>query len=158
MKDYDNQLAVRYAIRWALGRNPAYFDYSEIGGDCTNFASQCLFAGSGIMDYTPDFGWYYIDANYKAPAWTGVDFLYRYLLRSENTPGPRAQEASKTGINPGDLIQISFDGERYSHTLVVLTSSPVILVAAHSEDSLFRPLNSYEFRDIRYLHIVGVHT
>ena len=158
MKDYDNQLAVRYAIRWALGRNPAYFDYSEIGGDCTNFASQCLFAGSGIMDYTPNFGWYYIDANYKAPAWTGVDFLYRYLLRSENTPGPRAQETSKNGIDPGDLIQVSFDGERYTHTLVVLTSSPAIFVAAHSEDSLFRPLNSYEFRGIRYLHIVGVHT
>ena len=37
---YDRRAAVRYANRWAFGRNPAYYDYEEVGGDCTSFASQ----------------------------------------------------------------------------------------------------------------------
>ena len=47
---YNREAAVDYARRWAMGRNPAYFDFEEIGGDCTNFASQCLFAGAKVMN------------------------------------------------------------------------------------------------------------
>ena len=41
---YNRRSAVEYAHTWAYGRNPAYFDYQRLGGDCTNFASQCLYA------------------------------------------------------------------------------------------------------------------
>ena len=37
---YDRRAAVLYAHRWAYGRNPAFYDYEGLGGDCTNFASQ----------------------------------------------------------------------------------------------------------------------
>ena len=50
---YDRRAAIRYAHRWAFGRNPRYYDYENIGGDCTNFASQCLYAGTGVMNFTP---------------------------------------------------------------------------------------------------------
>ena len=53
---YNREAAVAYAHRWAYFRNPAYFDYSGIGGDCTNFASQCVFAGAGVMNFTPTYG------------------------------------------------------------------------------------------------------
>ena len=43
---YDRARAVRYAHRWAYGRNPRFYDYEELGGDCTNFASQCCPATS----------------------------------------------------------------------------------------------------------------
>ena len=56
---YNREKAVEYADTWAMGRNPAYYDYSNLGGDCTNFISQCLYAGGGIMNYTRDLGWYY---------------------------------------------------------------------------------------------------
>ena len=78
---YDRAAAVRYAHIWAYGRNPRYYDYESIGGDCTNFASQCIYAGAGVMNDTPTFGWYYINANDKAPAWTGVEYLYNFLTR-----------------------------------------------------------------------------
>ena len=42
---YNRELAVAYAHRWAYGRNPEYFDFQGIGGDCTNFASQCIYGG-----------------------------------------------------------------------------------------------------------------
>ena len=58
--EYNRANAVAYAKKWAYGRNPKYYDFSDLGGDCTNFASQCIYAGSGVMNYTPTYGWYYI--------------------------------------------------------------------------------------------------
>lgn len=155
---YDRTAAVRYAAKWAFSRNPAYYDYSDIGGDCTNYVSQCIYAGSGVMDFTEIFGWYYIDANRKAPAWTGVEFLYNYLLREEERPGPIAAEVAKEEIRRGDIVQLSFNGVTFGHTPIVLATRPVIFVAAHSEDSFMRPLSTYDYKKIRYLHITGVRT
>lgn len=42
---YNSTTAVAYAEQWWNGRNPDYHDYSESGGDCANFVSQCLIAG-----------------------------------------------------------------------------------------------------------------
>ena len=91
---YDRRAAVAYAHQWAYGRNPDFYDYEEIGGDCTNFASQCIFAGCGIMNFTPTYGWYYITANQKAPAWTGVPFLWNFLTRKTFSVGPVGEPAA----------------------------------------------------------------
>lgn len=48
---YDRKKAVEYAQKWAYKRNPNYYNYDAIGGDCTNFVSQCIFAGSQVMNY-----------------------------------------------------------------------------------------------------------
>ena len=65
---YRREAAEAYARYWAYGRNPDFYDYEAIGGDCTNFASQCIYAGTGVMNFTPTYGWYYISADDKAPA------------------------------------------------------------------------------------------
>lgn len=157
---YDRRLAVAYAHSWAYGRNPAYYDYENLGGDCTNFASQCVYAGSGIMDFTPTYGWYYIDANNKSPSWTGVPFFFNYMTRTEKSVGPIAVESTASRVRPGDIVQLSFTGDVWNHTpVVVAVRQPRpegIYVAAHSYDADFRPLSSYEYRKIRYLHITGV--
>lgn len=157
---YDRRAAVAYAHTWAYGRNPAFYDYEKIGGDCTNFASQCVYAGSGIMNFTPTYGWYYIDANNKSPSWTGVPFFYNFLTRTEDTEGPVAADASISTIQPGDIIQLSFRAQEWNHTpVVVKVNAPEpsgILVAAHSYDADNRPLSSYQYRDARFLHIIGV--
>lgn len=160
-KPYDRHAAVLYAHQWAFGRNPLFYDYEDIGGDCTNFASQCVYAGSGIMNYTPTYGWYYIDANRKAPAWTGVEFFYNFMTRKEPSPGPVAVDTGIEDMEPGDVIQLSFKGISYQHTpVIVAITGPKtpdhILVAAHSYDADYRPLSSYEYRSIRFLHFLGV--
>ncbi len=157
---YDREAAVRYAHRWAYGRNPKYYDYEEIGGDCTNFASQCLYAGTGIMNYTPTYGWYYLGPNDKSPAWTGVPYFFNFLTRTEETQGPFAMESSPRMIMPGDFVQLRFSRDEFGHTPVVVeVGSPAtlenVLVAAHSQDSDFRPLSTYEFQEIRFIHILG---
>lgn len=158
---YNRDNAVAYAHRWAYDRNPAYYSYDELGGDCTNFASQVLHAGGAVMDPTPTYGWYYWDANNKAPAWTGVKYLYQFLTNSEKTCGPVGQVAELEQLQPGDLIQLSFDGQTYSHNpIVVAVSEPVtpetILLAAHTYDSDYRPLSTYAYKAIRPIHITGI--
>jgi len=37
LQAYDRAAAVAYARKWALSRNPRYYDYEDLGGDCTNF-------------------------------------------------------------------------------------------------------------------------
>ena len=159
---YDRAAAVRYAHAWAYGRNPRYYDYELLGGDCTNFASQCLYAGSLVMDYTPTYGWYYIDANRKAPAWTGVPYLYNYLTRARSAVGPAARSVSLAELRPGDIVQLSFDGLRWAHSPVVVAvgdppSRETLLLAAHSEDADDRPLAGYDYALVRFLHVFGVY-
>lgn len=160
MIEYDRESAVRYAHRWAYDRNPRYYNYDEIGGDCTNFASQCLYAGTGIMNFTPTFGWYYIGPNDKAPAWTGVPYFFNFLTRDEISAGPFGIEAEPEILLPGDFVQIRFDTEEFGHTPVIVevgepATPETILVAAHSEDADYRPLSSYPYRELRYIHILG---
>ena len=160
---YNRKAAVLYARKWAYGRNPAFYDYEKIGGDCTNFAPQCVYAGSGVMNYTKDFGWYYINANNKAPAWTGVEYFYRFMTRAESTVGPVAKDVPISQILPGDVVQLSFSGESWNHSPVVvaLLRQPAlqpadVLIAAHSYDADNRPLNTYDYKAIRFLHFIGV--
>lgn len=162
---YNRFAAVQYAHRWAYSRNPRYYNYDGIGGDCTNFASQCLYAGTGIMNFTPTFGWYYRNANNKAPAWTGVPYFYNFITRGEVTPGPFGVEVDISQILPGDFVQLNFkngNGDAFDHTpIIVERNTPAtldnVLVAAHSDDADFRPLSSYQFQDIRFIHILGAY-
>ena len=152
---YDRVAAVRYARFWAFGRNPEYYNFDNIGGDCTNFASQCVYAGAGVMNYTPTFGWYYRSLSDRAPAWTGVEYFYNFFVNNDGV-GPYAREVSVSEVRPGDVVQLARANGDFYHTPFITAIRPTILVAAHSEDSLDRPLYSYNFASLRFLHIEGV--
>lgn len=112
--NYDRNAVVLYAHQWAYGRNPAFYDYEHLGGDCTNFASQCVFAGSGVMNFTPTFGWYYIDSNQKAPAWTGVPYFYNFLTRQGRSVGPMGRDSTMEEIRPGDITNYPLAERHFS--------------------------------------------
>ena len=158
---YNRRAAVAYAHRWAYDRNPIFYSYDNLGGDCTNFASQCLYAGTGIMNFTPTFGWYYRNANDKSPSWTGVSYFYNFLTEKEIRVGPFAVETDIRSILPGDFVQLELDGnDVFDHTPIVVErgEAPTLentLVAAHSQDTDYRPLSSYPFTRIRFLHVLG---
>ena len=152
---YDRRAAVSYARRWALDRNPAFYNFDRIGGDCTNFASQSIHAGSKIMNYTPVMGWYYRSSYDRSPSWTGVGYLYNFLINNKSV-GPYAHVVSQREAQPGDIVQLgTYDG-RFYHSPVITAITPEILVAAHSDDALDRPLSSYVYDQARFLHIDGV--
>lgn len=97
---YHRNDALLYAKKWALDRNPRYLDFENMGGDCTNFASQCIYAGSGVMNYTPVKGWYYNSGRDRTPSWTGVEFLYNFLVGNQSV-GPYAAEIEEAEAEPG---------------------------------------------------------
>jgi len=153
---YNRGRAVLYARRWAFSRNPLFSNFSGIGGDCTNFISQCIYAGSCVMNYTPTFGWYYRSANDRAPAWTGVEFFYNFMTGNDGV-GPFAVEVDSDGVTIGDVIQLADETGDYYHTLLITGfEDGTYLVAAHSDDSLDRPLTTYMYATARYLRIEGV--
>lgn len=149
---YNRKNAILYAQKWAFKRNPKYYNYDLLGGDCTNFISQCLYAGLPHMNYQ-GYGWYYADANHKSASWTGVEFLYNFLINNSGN-GPRGTLIVKDELELGDLIQLSFNQNIYSHTLIITQiQNQNILVCAHSNDALNRHLDSYIYEKIRYIKI-----
>lgn len=155
-REYNRKDVVSYARQWAYGRNPKYYNYDGLGGDCTNFASQCIFAGSRIMNYTKTFGWYYNNANDKSPSWTGVEYLYDFLTR-RNGIGPIGKQVNKRDVMIGDIIQLSFTNNNYAHSLVITKiEDNDIYVTTHTFDNLDRLLNLYSYDNIRFIHIENV--
>lgn len=153
---YNREAAVKYAEKWAYGRNPQYYDFSLVGGNCTNFASQCIFAGAGVMNYVPTFGWFYRSASDRTPSWTGVEYLYDFLVKN-NGVGPYAERAELNRLEIGDVIQLGNQtGDYYHSPVVVGFSRGEILLAANSYDAFMRPLSSYSFYEARGIHILGV--
>lgn len=154
--EYDREAAVAYARKWAFGRNPRYYDFSSIGGDCTNFASQCVYAGSGVMNFTPVTGWFYISASDRTASWTGVEYFYNFMTGNKGV-GPFGEETGRAGLMIGDLVQLGRETGDFYHTPIVTgfrQGEP--LLAAHTYDALNRPLSDYVYEKVRYIHILGV--
>jgi hypothetical protein len=159
---YDAEKALTYAAEWALGRNPRWGDFEEMGGDCTNFLSQVLYAAGAPMRVGAS-GWYYHSMDARAPAWTGVPFFYEFLTTNKGK-GPFAREKDIALLRLGDVVELKFAGKTdFSHNLLVTRlENPIgendihsIFVTAHSYDAQDRPLDSYSFEKVRGLYILG---
>ncbi len=160
---YNRERAVEYARRWANDRNPLFTNFTGRGGDCTNFISQCIFAGCPVMNFTQTFGWYYISEGDRAPAWSGVDELYSFLtgapdFSSQNGGiGPYgALPTNVSEVQIGDIIQLRNTEGNYYHTLIISGfEDNDVLVCAHSDDALDRRLSTYNYASLRIIHILG---
>ena len=150
--DLDLAKAVRYAGKWAYGRNPAWYDFDGLGGDCTNFISQCIFAAGAEMNYTKDVGWYYISLRDRAAAWTGVEYFYRFMVNNGGV-GPFGREVPFGEIGTGDVVQLGDTYGFYHSLLVVDVADGRPYVAAHTYDAYYKPLNAYMFDRARVIRI-----
>ena len=157
--EYNRDAVLAYAQQWALSRNPEYFDFAGIGGDCTNFASQCVYAGAPVMNYTPDIGWYFINIDNRSPSWSGTNAFYNFMTTNTGE-GPFAEERTLDGLELGDIIQLANSNGEYYHTLVLTGIRYTVFgrryfVSAHTRDVYMRRLNSYNYADLRGIHILG---
>ena len=151
---YDRSKALDYAKKWAHERNSIYMNFDGMGGDCTNFASQCLFAGVGIMNYEKDIGWYYNTPDDRAAAWSSAAYFRKFLLNNRKE-GPFAVAVSLNQLEKGDFISLH-NGTQYYHTLIVTGfSDGVPLVAAHTDDSYMRNLGTYHYSSADGIHILA---
>ena len=155
-KPYDREKAVLYAERYAFSQNAVFADFRDIGGNCTNFVSQCVYAGSCKMNYTKTFGWYYISLDERAPAWSGVEYFFNFLVGNEGV-GPFGKETVKDECEIGDVIQLGRNEDGFYHTLIIVGfEDDDVLVAAQTDDAFRRPLSSYRYDFARFIKIEGV--
>ena len=89
MNKYNRVAAANYAKKWALSANPKFYHFGGIGGDCTNFISQCLLAGGAKMNYHPINGWFYRSSYNRSASWTSVYYFHKFIL-SNLSPGINA--------------------------------------------------------------------
>ena len=158
-KEYNRKKAIEYAYKWAYKRNPRYYNFDSVGGDCTSFISQCIYAGSDVMNYKKHIGWYYNSSNDRTASWSGVEFLYKFLTSNKGT-GPRARIVRIEDLKKGDIIQLKFFDDRFSHSLIIVDKTgnnlDDLYIATHTEDAYYRRVSTYKFKYIRFLHIINI--
>lgn len=144
VNSYDRERAVAYAMKWWDRHNP---DFPVFSVDCTNYVSQCLFAGGGKMRGQPnrDIGWWSTKTNWSY-SWSVAHSLYWYLRSStEGLQGELVQDVKE--LYEGDVICYDFEGNnRFDHTTIVVSKDQtgMPLVNAHTDNSVLR---NWEYRD-----------
>lgn len=133
---YTRLAAVNYAVRWALSRNPAFENFSGQGhgGDCTNFISQCLYAGGWTMN---DWGkyeglsWYYHRPE-CSKSWASADHFASFLERSG-----RGQRCTVNELTFGDLVSEEEPPHGIRHWMMVTgVNGQTCFLSYHSTDTL----------------------
>ncbi|RIV24274.1 hypothetical protein D2Q93_07490 [Alicyclobacillaceae bacterium I2511] len=146
---YDRVYSLRYAELWWNHSHPRF---AYLRDDCTNFISQCLWAGGLPMQvhHSRARGWWYqwdqpVAAEAWSYSWTTSDALLRYLLQIHGTK----QVVSAKDLRIGDIIFYDWDGTgHYHHTTIVVDFDALgdPLVNAHTDASYHR---HYRYLDSR---------
>lgn len=166
--------AVAYADRYAgsawgagnLGEyNAKYKDYTDYGGDCTNFISQVwgdTREGGGLPQTSL---WHYSSSRGGSSAWIHTDLFKQYLLESkeaeliaEGTFREVVQSTAQfpdgavASLRPGDLIAYS-SNQDVDHFAVVVgyDQNGYPLVDAHTSDRYHTPFDLGWTRRTEYL-------
>ena len=150
--EYNREAAVSYARRWALGRNPAYMDYELWGGDCTNFVSQCIYAGGlamngssasvGTVDSTSKWYCIYIKSTLGVrkyaitTSWIRVSDFNTYLgsLVSKSTKTTLSSLISS--CSAGDVVQLAdkTTGTPYHSIIINAKGSSTAYFCGHTKN------------------------
>lgn len=158
---YSGARGAAYANKYVSNAN-SYF-YST-GSDCTNFVSQCIWAGYGGWTATMSTstmqsnisnkvrmvsGTWYAGSGGGSSAWESVNALWNFAVGNTGR-GPKATGYNNGGyyteilpidIGVGDVLQKSNEGSSYYHSMYVIStpggSNPgynEILIAQHSSN------------------------
>lgn len=142
---------VEYANKHAYNYNPNYGDFTNYGGDCTNFVSQIIRAGNAPLDESGSYKWYYRSMSNRAPAWSSANKLFNYLINNDYI-GPQGKLANSTDISynmqGGDPVFIDFNRDNVidhavSITKVQIGAADLTEVASHTDDKLDYRLSNY---------------
>ncbi|GIP34730.1 amidase domain-containing protein [Paenibacillus sp. J2TS4] len=126
MAPYHREAAVRYADLWWDSYNPEYLAFDV---NCTNYVSQCLFAGGAPMNYTGkrESGWWYRGKSGKQELWSfswAVSHGLNWHLSSSKAGLKGERVSSPEKLQLGDIICYDWDGNgRFQHTTIVTAFS-----------------------------------
>ena len=152
---YDRDSACKYIQTYYHTRNDDYYNFSDEGGNCQNFASQSLLVGGMLMDDEGEYQWYYNGHLDYVPAWVHVGTFADY---SQNNEGRGLVCESYVNniyyAEPGDIIQVGISS--VSHTTVVSRIvNGHILLNSNSIDMKDFPLEAYTYPTRKLIKILG---
>lgn len=165
---YNRIKVLDYARRYAITPNkeyPFFETYSNhIGGDCTNFLSQCLIAGGAQMTYSPN-PWYLRKLDYLpyyefTTSWSLAHSLYWFLRGNweNNYLGPKGIKLELLShLEIGDLIFFEKPNRKIFHGAVITSFSKnnEPLISQHSHNCLDIPIKpEYLAGTIHFLKII----
>ncbi|GAB6169936.1 hypothetical protein JCM1393_23960 [Clostridium carnis] len=117
--NYNRKKAAEYAVSNGLTINSKYKNYEKLGGDCTNFSSQCIKEGGIPFDNLGPYKWFWYSDNKRTPSWTSANEFRKYAINNNrensNNFGLIACETTFQDINLSDLVQF----KDATHTMVV---------------------------------------
>ncbi|GAB6928741.1 hypothetical protein JCM10914A_27240 [Paenibacillus sp. JCM 10914] len=146
---YEREAAAAYADRYWETANP---EFEEFDVDCTNYISQCLFAGKAPIHYTGrrEAGWWYKGYVNKREWWSfswAVSNSFAHYLNNSSS-GLRAEQVERPEqLMLGDVIVYDWDGDgAFQHSTVVTAfdAEGMPLVNAHTVSSRHR---FWDYRD-----------
>lgn len=137
-----NRVAARdYADQYWTNYNNKYMDFTNLGGDCTNYVSQAMRAGGAPDDFSGTQGsqwWYDLSTHQYTPSWTSVNQLYEYLLFNTNGGPVGVVTNNLYYVNVADIVQFKLSGSNWIHSAIVThveyEDMPYIYVNAHTND------------------------
>ncbi len=165
---YDRDKAVAYADRYCHERNPLWYNFTDEGGNCQNYASQCLLEGGIEMDCYGEEQWkcYVEDPDYepeineeetaygRTRSWVNVGHFYNYAKWNEDRGLVADVNANLYYAEPGDIILVGNEGP--AHTVVVSkVVNGHILVDSNSIDMKDYPIEAYTYTGIMLIKILG---
>ncbi|MBR0418231.1 MAG: amidase domain-containing protein [Erysipelotrichaceae bacterium] len=168
VKAYDRDKAVAYADTYYHERNKDWYNFTDEGGNCQNYASQCLLQGGIEMDFYGEEQWkcYINDPDYdpyinedetpegRTRSWVNVGYFYNYAKYNEGKGLVAEANANLYYAQPSDIIMVGNGG--LAHTVIV--SKVVdghILVDSNSIDMKDYPIEAYTYTDIMLIKILG---
>jgi hypothetical protein len=165
---YDREAAVAYSYQYYHDRNPEWYEFSDEGGNCQNYASQAMLSGGIRMDHEGEEQWkcYVEDPDYepyindeetpegRTQSWVNVGYFYSYARDNIGKGLVADVNVDISYAQPGDIIIVGNGG--LSHTVIV--SKVVdghILVNSNSIDMKDFPIEAYTYTNVLLIKILG---
>ena len=166
---YDRQAVVDYAHLHAQQRSEDWADYGRYGGNCQNYASQCLLAGGIPMDISGNavWKWYGTTPNgYATPygrsaSWSSVESFRDYARRNRGYGLAALVDAPYYSGQPGDLLEMGL-GDAWKHTVIITGlvadsagNTVDYLVDSNTADLRNYPAGAYSYTKQSLVRIAG---
>lgn len=173
--EYDRENAVKYSYQWVdkvnVIRTDEYPSYDVYGGNCQNYASQCILAGGVPMDYTGSaalqWKWYgdtndsSESATGRSSSWAGTEYFFEYAKSNTGSGMVADVSGNVYSGNIGDIMQYVVD-DWAEHTVIITkvikdSEGNVVdyLINSNTTDRIDFPLSAYGYTDYHLIKILG---
>ena len=165
---YDRTAAIEYANLYYHNRNDQWYNFTDEGGNCQNYASQSMLSGGIPMDFLGEYQWkcFIEDPEFdpeinetevkegRSASWVHVGSFYEYALNNTGFGLAADVDVNLYYAEPGDIILVG-NGQP-SHTVIV--SKVVdghVLVNSNSIDMKDYPIEAYTYTTVILVKVLG---